>query len=93
MAARFTDSQIQARTFAPLVLDMIVSRGDFRQSWLDAFATWFAAETDLQSYDPVLGWLRAGAGFRRPRSSASVMVGTTMRWSAAQPSVTACASG
>ncbi|MFD7441248.1 DUF2785 domain-containing protein [Streptomyces sp. NPDC059909] len=61
MAARFTDSQIQARTFAPLVLDMIVSRGDFRQSWLDAFTTWFAAETDLQGYDPVLGWLHAVA--------------------------------
>lgn len=61
MAARFTDPEIQARTFAPLVLDMIVSRGDFDASWLEAFCGWFPAETDLRGYDPVLGWLHAVA--------------------------------
>ncbi|MFF7441864.1 hypothetical protein [Streptomyces sp. NPDC008122] len=29
MADRFDDPEIQARTFAPLVLDVIVGRGDF----------------------------------------------------------------
>ncbi|MET9697854.1 DUF2785 domain-containing protein [Streptomyces sp. NPDC006529] len=61
MARRFTDSEVQARTFAPLVLDMIVTRGDFRQPWLDAFAAWFPAETDLRAHDPKLGWLHAVA--------------------------------
>ncbi|WP_335938068.1 DUF2785 domain-containing protein [Streptomyces sp. PTD5-9] len=61
MAARFTDSQIQARTFAPLVLEMIVSRGDFRREWLDAFARWYLAESDLRGHDERLGWLHAVA--------------------------------
>jgi hypothetical protein len=33
MAARFCDREIQARTFAPLVLDMLVEKGDFRAGW------------------------------------------------------------
>ncbi|MDM4719179.1 DUF2785 domain-containing protein [Micromonospora sp. WMMA1363] len=61
MAARFTDPQTEARTFAPLVLDMIVSRGDFRQTWLDAFTAWYPAELDLRGYDEKLGWLHAVA--------------------------------
>ncbi|AWZ10119.1 hypothetical protein DRB96_07110 [Streptomyces sp. ICC1] len=61
MARRFTDSEIQARTFAPLVLDMIVTRGDFRQTWLEAFGAWFPEETDLRGHDPKLGWLHAVA--------------------------------
>lgn len=61
MADRFTDPEIEARTFAPLVLDMIVSRGDFDASWLTAFSHWYAAETDLRGYDDELGWLHAVA--------------------------------
>jgi hypothetical protein len=61
MAGRFTDEEVQARTFAPLVLDMIVSRGDFRPSWLAAFGAWYPAETDLRGWDPTLGWLHAVA--------------------------------
>ncbi|MEV5767730.1 DUF2785 domain-containing protein [Micromonospora sp. NPDC052213] len=61
MADRFTDPRTEARTFAPLVLDMIVSRGDFRPRWLDAFSRWYPAETDLRGYHPRLGWLHAVA--------------------------------
>ncbi|MDQ0988227.1 DUF2785 domain-containing protein [Streptomyces sp. V2I9] len=61
MADRFTDHEIQARTFAPLVLDMIVGRGDFDPGWLAAFRRWYPAEADLRGYDPELGWLHAVA--------------------------------
>lgn len=61
MAERFTNPRIEARTFAPLVLDMIVSRGDLRPSWQEAFARWYPAETDLRGHDDKLGWLHAVA--------------------------------
>ncbi|MEU2396260.1 DUF2785 domain-containing protein [Streptomyces sp. NPDC007369] len=61
MAARFGDPDIQARTFAPLVLDMLVAKGDFDPAWVDAFASWYPAETDLRGYDEGLGWLHAVA--------------------------------
>ncbi|UUN29852.1 hypothetical protein [Streptomyces sp. FIT100] len=52
MAGRFTDPAIQARAFAPLVLDMIVGRGDYDPAWQAAFTRWFPAEEDLR------GWKR-----------------------------------
>ncbi|MFJ6137049.1 DUF2785 domain-containing protein [Kitasatospora sp. NPDC092286] len=61
MAARLQDREIQARTFAPLVLDMLVEKGDFRAGWVDAFERWYPAETDLRGYDEKLGWLHAVA--------------------------------
>ncbi|GHJ43082.1 hypothetical protein Cs7R123_04240 [Catellatospora sp. TT07R-123] len=61
MAARFADPEIQARTFAPLILDSIVSRGVFAPSWLAAFTAWYADERDIRGYDPQLGWLHAVA--------------------------------
>lgn len=61
MAARFDDPEIQARTFAPLVLDMLVSEGDLRPEWVDAFARWYPAEEDLRGHDEKLGWLHAVA--------------------------------
>ncbi|MER6400204.1 DUF2785 domain-containing protein [Kitasatospora sp. NPDC001603] len=61
MAARFLDPQIQARTFAPLVLDMLVEKGDFEAAWVDAFERWYPAETDLRGHDEKLGWLHAVA--------------------------------
>ncbi|MFF2779247.1 DUF2785 domain-containing protein [Streptomyces sp. NPDC058052] len=61
MADRFDDPEVQARTFAPLVLDMIVGRGDFDPAWLAAFRRWYPAETDLRGYDARLGWLHAVA--------------------------------
>jgi hypothetical protein len=61
MAARLTDPEIQARTFAPLILARIVGQGDFDGSWVTAFADWYLVETDLRGYDPELGWLHAVA--------------------------------
>jgi hypothetical protein len=61
MAARFTDPEIQARTFAPLILAKIVEQGDFDGGWLTAFARWYPIEDDLRGYDPTLGWLHAVA--------------------------------
>ncbi|MEV0588791.1 DUF2785 domain-containing protein [Nonomuraea sp. NPDC050310] len=61
MAARFDDHEIQARTFAPLILDMIVSKGDYASGWEAAFTRWFPAEADVRGYDERLGWLHAVA--------------------------------
>ncbi|MEU7555046.1 DUF2785 domain-containing protein [Streptomyces sp. NPDC044571] len=61
MAARFADPRIQARTFAPLVLDMLVEAGEFSPAWVDAFAHWYVAEEDLRGHDDTLGWLHAVA--------------------------------
>jgi hypothetical protein len=60
-AARFGEPQIQARTFAPLVLAGVVEAGAFDESWVRAFEDWYAAETDLRGHDPGLGWLHAVA--------------------------------
>jgi hypothetical protein len=61
MAARFADTQIQARTFAALVLAAVVEQGEFDPSWLAAFERWYPSETDLRGHDPELGWLHAVA--------------------------------
>ncbi|MFG2822913.1 DUF2785 domain-containing protein [Kitasatospora sp. NPDC048365] len=61
MAARFGHPEVQARTFAPLVLDMLVARGDLRSAWVDAFERWYPGETDLRGRDAGLGWLHAAA--------------------------------
>jgi hypothetical protein len=61
MAERLTDPEIQARTFAPLVLDGLVEAGEFDPSWLAAFEAWYPSEQDLRGYDRQLGWLHAVA--------------------------------
>ncbi|GAA2820968.1 DUF2785 domain-containing protein [Kribbella solani] len=61
MVARFADSEVQARTFAPLVLDAIVTAGVFEPSWVPPFERWYVAEADLRGYDEKLGWLHAVA--------------------------------
>jgi hypothetical protein len=61
VAAHFASPAIQARSFAPLVLALVVERGEWKQEWWSAFATWYPAETDLRGYDPELGWLHAPA--------------------------------
>lgn len=61
MAARFRDPEVQARTFAPLVLDMLVTRGDFSADWVAAFERWYPQEQDLRGHDDKLGWLHAVA--------------------------------
>ncbi|MBD0708884.1 MULTISPECIES: DUF2785 domain-containing protein [unclassified Streptomyces] len=61
MATRFTHPRTEARTFAPLVLDMLVTAGDFEPRWVDAFERWYPAERDLRGRDETLGWLHAVA--------------------------------
>lgn len=61
MAARFGDGEIQARSFAALIIAVIVAQGDFEPGWLTAFTSWYRSETDLRGYDPALGWLHAVA--------------------------------
>ncbi|MEU6232967.1 DUF2785 domain-containing protein [Kitasatospora sp. NPDC047058] len=61
MAGRLADPEIQARTFAPLVLAEVVDAGAYRPAWRDAFARWYPAETDLRGWDERLGWLHAVA--------------------------------
>lgn len=61
MAHRFCADDIWARTFAPLVLDVLVTHGTFEERWVTPFFQWYAAETDLRGYDPKLGWLHAVA--------------------------------
>ena len=61
MVPRFGDAEIQARTFAPLILDLIVSAGVFEPSWVPPFERWYVAEDDLRGYDVKLGWLHAVA--------------------------------
>ncbi|QNE20334.1 DUF2785 domain-containing protein [Kribbella qitaiheensis] len=59
MTGRFGDDEIQARTFAPLILDAIVSAGVFEPAWVPPFERWYVAEDDLRGHDPKLGWLHA----------------------------------
>ena len=61
MVTRFADPEIQTRTFAPLILDSIVSAGVFEPSWVPPFERWYVAEEDLRGYDAKLGWLHAVA--------------------------------
>jgi hypothetical protein len=62
MVPRFSDNEIQARTFTPLILDVIVSAaGVFEPSWVPPFERWYVAEEDLRGYDEKLGWLHAVA--------------------------------
>ncbi|MFG3001066.1 DUF2785 domain-containing protein [Streptomyces sp. NPDC048340] len=61
MAERFADPRVEARTFAPLVLDMLVAAGDFKAGWVNAFERWYPAEQDLRGHDETLGWLHAVA--------------------------------
>jgi hypothetical protein len=83
MAARFSDPEIQVRTFAALILAEVVDRDRITNlagqssvtRWRDAFAAWYRSEEDLRGWDDQLGWLHAiahgadalGAFGRSPR--------------------------
>jgi hypothetical protein len=69
MVARLWHPEIQARTFATLILGWAVRRdaltgelddGTVRR-WREAFAAWWGGETDLRGWDDDLGWLHAVA--------------------------------
>ncbi|MEV0291257.1 DUF2785 domain-containing protein [Kribbella sp. NPDC050820] len=61
MVTRLADPEVQARTFAPLILRAIVSAGVFEPTWVPPFERWYVAEEDLRGYDAKLGWLHAVA--------------------------------
>lgn len=69
MAAMFSEPQIQARTFAALILAEVVARDRITglagqssvRGWRDAFAAWYRSEEDLRGWDKRLGWLHAVA--------------------------------
>ena len=61
MARRMTAGDVWVRSFAPLILDCLVSHGPFDPAWVAAFERWYAAESDLRGHDPELGWLHAVA--------------------------------
>ena len=60
---------IQARTFAALILAPLVHRDTAAavldpqtlRGWIDRYADWWLAETDLRGWDDRLGWLHAVA--------------------------------
>ncbi len=66
---RLAHPQIQARTFAALILAAIVHRDTTAavldtptlRRWTDRFADWWLAEADLRGWDDQLGWLHAVA--------------------------------
>lgn len=69
-AERFDHPEIQARTFAPLLLDCVLTRGRAAagtvapvaaQRWYTRFAAWYPAEADTWGWDDRLGWLHAVA--------------------------------
>jgi hypothetical protein len=62
MAVRLGADQVHARSFAALILDVIVStRNVCEPRWVDDFERWYAGETDVRGHDMTLGWLHAVA--------------------------------
>ena len=53
--------QVQARTFAPLVLTWLIDAGDRDRAAFETVARWYPAELDTRGYDEQLGWLHAVA--------------------------------
>uniref|UniRef100_UPI0036D414D2 DUF2785 domain-containing protein n=1 Tax=Sphingopyxis terrae TaxID=33052 RepID=UPI0036D414D2 len=65
-----THPDIQARSFAALVLARVLDRvravpqvvaEETTDRWYGAFAAWFPAEVDTRGWDDTLGWLHAVA--------------------------------
>ncbi len=91
MASRFSDPEIQVRTFAALILAEVVDRDRVTSlasqssvmRWRDAFAAWYGSEEDLRGWDHRLGWLHAiahgadalGAFGRSPRLGPADLTG------------------
>ncbi|OKL46248.1 DUF2785 domain-containing protein [Boudabousia marimammalium] len=53
--------EIQARTFAPLILIWLLQAGHVNREIYDECSKWYLRETDTRGYDPKLGWLHAVA--------------------------------
>ncbi|CAL9580849.1 DUF2785 domain-containing protein [Streptomyces sp. enrichment culture] len=61
VTGHFGHPEVQARSFAPLVLARIAETGGWREEWWRPFADWYPAERDLRGHDAELGWLHAAA--------------------------------
>lgn len=69
MCKLFGHDDVQARTFATLILAAVVERDNAAdlcdvedvRTWRDAFIGWWVSEKDLRGWDPELGWLHAVA--------------------------------
>ncbi|MGL4832566.1 MAG: DUF2785 domain-containing protein [Propionibacteriaceae bacterium] len=59
--SHFDHEEVQARTFAPLILCWLIDAGDRDRSIFDACARWYLAENDTRGYDLERGWLHAVA--------------------------------
>jgi hypothetical protein len=67
MAERLRHDEIQARTFAAMILAWVVQRdartreldAECVPRWQSAFAAWWRDEADLRAWDAQLGWLHA----------------------------------
>jgi hypothetical protein len=53
--------EVQARSFAPLMMTWLVITGDRDRAVFDAVARWYPAESDTRGHDDRLGWLHAVA--------------------------------
>ncbi|MGW1534509.1 DUF2785 domain-containing protein [Streptomyces aureus] len=69
-ADRFAHPEIQARTFAPLVLRCVLARAVSEpgtipkaaaERWYVPFTAWYTSERDTRGWDDSLGWLHAVA--------------------------------
>lgn len=80
MAQRFSADDIWTRTFAPLVLDVLVTHGTFEDRWVAPFGQWYPEEADLRGHDAELGWLHAVA-------HGADLLGTFGRHPAVQPAL------
>lgn len=58
---RLRSVDVQARTFAPLVLHWLLLAGDRNEAAFEAVARWYPSENDTRGFDPDLGWLHAVA--------------------------------
>ena len=62
MAERLRHPEIQARTFAPLILAAALERDlSVERRWFEEFTAWWPAEEDTRGWDEHLGWLHAVA--------------------------------
>ena len=59
--ANLRSTEVQARTFAPLILAWLLEAGDRDRNAFDAVARWYPQEQDTRGYDSELGWLHAVA--------------------------------
>lgn len=57
--ANLKHPQIQARTFAPLILCWVIEAGMRDRVIFEGVRDWYRSESDLRGYDPKLGWLHA----------------------------------